>query len=1232
MTRKISAVILLALFVFSLMAVPVFATSSKPDPNDRPVVFKHHFPTHMTISEAEEYEQNVDDRAQWAPALDSDDGGFVPGGEAIQSVQEVTGRFCGIGAGNTNYDYQHNGHTQRMIQTLGSGNFVHCTWMVLKTEVITDPNRQINYNVYNWGSQSWNLTGGDDFGGISIIEAGERGGYTHIDVNSDGNAVVFHHSAVEGASNYSRIARFAIPGLGTFVADKLTSLAGQENIWPSGSIGHRTSDDKDVYHVGAQDSNPGPGDQAVQAYWRYADNGSGFVWEGPVPMDSSLTLSHLVVSNGDRVIFIFAKPRTYVVGERSQYDNDLAYYESTDNGADWITNGGPPVSWENGGGFNCTDYADADIHRHYLDATAGFDSNGELHIIYNPPGYDDAEGTISVGPNLLLHWAEGSTPNANAVVSPGNDVGFAGGQDAYFNTVAAAMWGTPGMGDGNDGSAGAWNRYICKMTMAFGDGSTECNGEPNTDYVYCVYTQFGSEDPLDKEDASDAGYQNGNLWMSISNDEGFSWAGNKCITTTDCSVGGTPTRSPGCDVTETAFDDTCYSEHWSSIAGVINDTMHVFYVGDLDAGGIPQSEGNWATNDLMYMPIFGGTDGDLCPTIAPVLLTSITGDPNCEYYSDLDEEVDSEDLSIGNIGNATLTYDIEINYLSGSGWLSIDGGQTVAETTIPKGGTNDTYLVEMDGGSLAKGLYQAEILINNDDLNKGPTYVMPIDFFRADSFICGTGVVVTTPCVALEVSNVESFGREKMGMKYYTEPDDDSLYNPIFDGSLVIANKTLTVPPDTFVYRDIFSNQEASNPGYRGLEYPRLSYSAATDESLVTANQVTVDSTIGVTVQYFFPQSSDSCEYVRIKYKIYPYTNTDPDLVIGLAADFDAPGSGAGGVGIGAYNVGGYVEDYNLVYQQGLDTSRGAGETDVTWTTNKYVAGMTALTCDAVKGMHVGSNDIDVYPAGGFYDSYIWDQLLANGNTVYADSAIDLHAILSIKEVTIGEGDFAVAHAALVTSIAGTEGVDFVDYAAPYDGYVADLIATTAKAWKKGFGWCGDFAYGDISGVFSSTNGQLDFVATGTHEGGISGGCCGCVFSVVPTPSDANIVVVDNGDCTGYVSFAGAADGTYSLELTVTDGCASQSDVIVLSNIEVGTTCDCGVWSDVTGDGAVNPVDVVFMVNYVYKNIDNRVDPPACPRQTGDVTCDGAVNPVDVVFYVNYVYKNIDNRCPDPCL
>jgi len=66
---------------------------------------------------------------------------------------------------------------------------------------------------------------------------------------------------------------------------------------------------------------------------------------------------------------------------------------------------------------------------------------------------------------------------------------------------------------------------------------------------------------------------------------------------------------------------------------------------------------------------------------------------------------------------------------------------------------------------------------------------------------------------------------------------------------------------------------------------------------------------------------------------------------------------------------------------------------------------------------------------------------------------------------------------------------------------------------------------------------------------------------------------------------------------------------------------------DVNNDGEINPVDVVLMVNFVYKN-------QGCPQPeecVGDCDCTGSINPVDVVYLVNWVYKS-DQGYPPPAI
>ncbi|MBU0959124.1 MAG: hypothetical protein KKB31_04220, partial [Nanoarchaeota archaeon] len=82
----------------------------------------------------------------------------------------------------------------------------------------------------------------------------------------------------------------------------------------------------------------------------------------------------------------------------------------------------------------------------------------------------------------------------------------------------------------------------------------------------------------------------------------------------------------------------------------------------------------------------------------------------------------------------------------------------------------------------------------------------------------------------------------------------------------------------------------------------------------------------------------------------------------------------------------------------------------------------------------------------------------------------------------------------------------------------------------------------------------------------------------------------------------------------------------------VSSSCDCGKWGDLNGDGAINPVDVVFMVNYAYLSNNMIVDYPNCPLKAGDVNCDGARNPVDAVYYVNRVHLTNDMFCENPCV
>jgi hypothetical protein len=55
---------------------------------------------------------------------------------------------------------------------------------------------------------------------------------------------------------------------------------------------------------------------------------------------------------------------------------------------------------------------------------------------------------------------------------------------------------------------------------------------------------------------------------------------------------------------------------------------------------------------------------------------------------------------------------------------------------------------------------------------------------------------------------------------------------------------------------------------------------------------------------------------------------------------------------------------------------------------------------------------------------------------------------------------------------------------------------------------------------------------------------------------------------------------------------------------------------DASGDGIVDPADVVYLINYLFRD---GFAPD--PLEAGDANCDGAVDPADVVYLVNYLFR-----------
>ena len=197
------------------------------------------------------------------------------------------------------------------------------------------------------------------------------------------------------------------------------------------------------------------------------------------------------------------------------------------------------VTWNfNGGMVNVTNYQYADTIRAYTDCDAVYDYDDNLHLLWNTHYYDEPTGGISLDRCLLWHWS----------------------QATGITMVANGWWVS---------APGAWNRSISKMSL----------GVDQNNNIFALWTQFTDDDK------SVGAWSNGELYISYSTDGGATWSASENITNTP-----TPDCWPG----------ECDSDHWSTLGEEVDADLHITYMNDKDAGGMPQAEGVDTENPVMY--------------------------------------------------------------------------------------------------------------------------------------------------------------------------------------------------------------------------------------------------------------------------------------------------------------------------------------------------------------------------------------------------------------------------------------------------------------------------------------------------------------------------------------------------------------------------------------------------------------------------------------------------------
>ncbi len=510
--------------------------------------------------------------------------------------------------GYTWYDYQANGSLGKLIARDSFGG-VHFAWMKG-----FDSENRTRHVVYNYLHPP--IEGGE---GELLAEPGNavrtdisnqtKSGYCCLSILPRGHenpayndlgVVYFHSQNYPDAPDEEHIATTQsmdfMRAFGAFDVFYPPAFPNTQFIWPHGAVDRNNA--SHVVSCQYQGDN-GPMWHRIGYSRGTADeNFENWTWpERPVNVDTAAVISQVASASptSDKVVLAWHHSRIGIptgpweeFGGLYQHNSDIRYIVS-DDGEEW--------DWDNGI-QSLTNILPVRPDLWAIDSTEAYGDTFrpycDIDIQFDPWGNDDLYATFATNG----FW-EYTLVNANGW--PATQTGehdflwfWSSREDTITMIYDGWYFNRTDQGDLHT-RCGGWRMNADRGSIAF---NPRVAGT-----VYVVWCNFpkimaptyddngdftGWEWFENATDTSGLGFSNAEIMVSISVDYGITWQEPFNITETRWEEDDAPQV------------EECMSENWPSVAYVADDTLHIMYILDTEAGGLPQDEGDPTNCPVIY--------------------------------------------------------------------------------------------------------------------------------------------------------------------------------------------------------------------------------------------------------------------------------------------------------------------------------------------------------------------------------------------------------------------------------------------------------------------------------------------------------------------------------------------------------------------------------------------------------------------------------------------------------